>query len=459
MSQVLLIDIPTFWQRVPPAYQAIREQLSDMELRLQRMLLGEQQGIHQHQGGFLTYSRGILQLAAILLEKGHQVDYLSTLEMDFWRRLERVAPRYILVGVTCMTASYHILRQACRTVRQHNPSALIVAGGFHVSYLAETVLRESPAIDVVVVGDGDRALLQLADAPNDLDAVPDIVYRTTDAIRRNPSSPVLSMNRVPPLAYHLLPQRLASYSHNLITARGCKYDCEYCLDSRLPLRFASVERTLQELLYLQAHLPAGTLVFFADNVFSANRRRAIELARAIARYVPNLRFGCELRAEDIDDELIRELVAAGFVALSTGLDDANEDVLDRTRRSIPVETSIRALETLRRHSRGMINIAWVTGLPGSTCQSLENNMDTIRQLLRERLVDQVSNRILVPYPGTVLFDQAEAHGIRLKHQRWAQYDRFLPPVFDLDTLTGETIYDYFIRTECIVLEAYRQQMD
>src|SRR5450432_358986 len=381
MGKVLLVDIPSYIKTVPDAYSPTWLALAKAEQMVQQRLLIETQQIHDATGKYSAYSRALLQLAAVLIAEGHAVVYLSVMDRNFWATLANTAGDFDMVGVTCMTASYHVCKSVCKAVREQNSTAIIVAGGYHVSYLAEEVLRENPAIDVVMRGDGDQALPLLIKNYPDWTGIPNISYRdSTDAIQHNPDGHIISMNHVPPLAFEVLSQPIERYFHNLITARGCKYECAYCVDAYLPLRFAKVDRTIQELQYLQACLPRGQFVYFADNVFSSNRRRMIELARAIAVHVPNLRFGCELRAEDIDDEVIQELVAAGFVWFSTAIEDSNDSTLEISRRNVAFEASIRGLETMRRYSKGLINVAWVTGLPGSTRTTLEHNIDKARTL-------------------------------------------------------------------------------
>jgi radical SAM superfamily enzyme YgiQ (UPF0313 family) len=458
MARILLIDIPAFNKPVAQTYAPIHSELARAEIMLQSQLLVETQQIHQGSGRYLTYSRAILQLAASLELDKHEVAYLSSMDRHFWERLFTQTVGFDVVGVTCMTASYPILQRVCEVVREQNAQAVIVVGGYHVSYLAHQVLEESPAIDIVVRGDGDDALRQIA-ATRDYAEIPNSTFRDAQGeIQDTPTARVVSMNQVPPPAFHLLNQPLQRYFHNLITTRGCKYDCRYCVDGYLPLRYAGIERTIQELKFWQAQLPPGQLVYFADNVFSSNRRRMILLARAIAKEVPGLRFGCELRYEDIDEEVIQELAAANFVWLSTAVEDANDSVLGVSQRKIPFDSALHGLELMRRHAKGLINIAWVTGLPGSTSATLQNNMDQVRYLLSENLVDQITNRVFVPYPGTEIFHHPERFDLKLRHTQWADYDRTAFPVYDLETLSAEEIYAYFLDTERAILDTYSQRI-
>src|SRR5258708_39125040 len=158
MSKVLLVDIPTYIKAVPEAYRPIWSALARAEAIVQQRLLVETQQIHETSGKYSVYSRAMLQLAAVLIAEGHDVVYQSVMDRNFWNTFYNTAGDFDVLGVTCMTASYHVCISVCKGFRAQNPTAIIVAGGFHVSYLAEETLYENPTIDVVVRGDGDKAL-------------------------------------------------------------------------------------------------------------------------------------------------------------------------------------------------------------------------------------------------------------------------------------------------------------
>ncbi len=455
MSQILLIDIPLYRKAVSTEYLPIWRGMGRAEALIQSQRLIETRHMHNNSGRLLVYSRGVLQMASVLLAEGHRVEYLSVLDSAFWSTLHEGAARFDLVGVTCMTASYHVLKRACSVVREHNPKAVIVAGGYHVRYLAEAVLDDCPAIDVIVRGDGDESLPKIVSRFPAIDDVPGVTYRSGDgSIQATAEGRILSMNLVPLPAFQLLPHPLRRYFHNLISTRGCKYDCAYCIDGYLPLRYASVERTIRELEYMQSQLDEGTMVYFADNVFSSNRRRMIDLARAIRARVPHLRFGCELRAEDVDDEIIKELVAANFILFSTAIEDSNDATLYTVNRPLSLDKSIAALETIRRHSDALISIAWVTGMQGSTRERLEHNVQSVRYLMREQIVDQIINQVFIPYPGTDPYEKPADFGITLNNAPWSDYDRLSYPVYDLPELSSLDIYEYFLQTDRAILQEH-----
>ena len=89
----------------------------------------------------------------------------------------------VIVGFQVFSVDYLRFAQAVRTVRAALPPTCTVAGGPHVTALPELTLDENPELDLVVCGEGDRALPMLVEAvlAGELAAarqhIPNLAYR------------------------------------------------------------------------------------------------------------------------------------------------------------------------------------------------------------------------------------------------------------------------------------------
>jgi len=107
---------------------------------------------------------GLAYVAAHLLEAGHRVELIDLNISGFNpKRIELALSRSRpgLVGISAHTETYPNALRLARLVKEFDPSIPVVIGGPHASILPQVVVIE-PAVDFIVVGEGERAAVKLA---------------------------------------------------------------------------------------------------------------------------------------------------------------------------------------------------------------------------------------------------------------------------------------------------------
>jgi len=102
-------------------------------------------------------------LAAVLEADGIEVQILDFLVTRYRpekvrQKLEEYQPQ--LVGVTCVTLNYHLAAEMLEVCKTVNPDIVTVIGGPHVSFTPKETLLETPCIDIVVIGEGERTIVE-----------------------------------------------------------------------------------------------------------------------------------------------------------------------------------------------------------------------------------------------------------------------------------------------------------
>jgi anaerobic magnesium-protoporphyrin IX monomethyl ester cyclase len=203
----------------------------------------------------------------------------------------------------------------------------------------------------------------------------------------------------------------------MLTSRSCPEHCTYC-PHRITASFRqrSVENVIAEIeevcgLYHQPHIK------IRDPLFTLDRERCFQIAKAICTHGLKLSFECETRMDDLDERLIRALHAAGLREISFGVESPDPLVLKRvSRRYIPHE-----------HIRKMVKLCWGLGIKTTAFYVmgfLEDTEETIEHLIRfacDLDTTYANFKILTPYPGTPQFKQ-------LKHlvfeTDWENFDGY-----------------------------------
>ena len=138
---------------------------------------------------------GLVLIGGPLADAGHQVrlldnDVLGWEDARLARELAADPPDIVMVGHTGSLAAHTVAVETAHVLKEHLPETTIVYGGVYPSYTAQSILRDQPAIDVIVHGEGEATAVELAAAiqrdSSDLGAVLGISWRDAGAVRTNP---------------------------------------------------------------------------------------------------------------------------------------------------------------------------------------------------------------------------------------------------------------------------------
>ena len=288
-----------------------------------------------------------------------------------------------LVGFCCYIWNITKIFELVKLLKQELPECIIVLGGPEVSYQAGEVLRNTPLVDYVISGEGEKPFAELLRAihgSTDVAGIPGLCYRKgSEIIIAEPFTP----GEIPPSPYTeryfaALNGRIAY----LETSRGCPYSCAFCLSGRCGgVRYYDLNRVKEELLLLAA---GGTqTVKLVDRTFNAHRSRAKELFRFIIdRYgkeIPQgVCFHFEIAGDLLDENTIELLgtAPAGSMQFEIGLQSFNPKTLAAVNRKTDVEKLKKNIAALLAKGNAHIHIDLIAGLPYENMVSFIDSFNT-----------------------------------------------------------------------------------
>jgi radical SAM superfamily enzyme YgiQ (UPF0313 family) len=261
----------------------------------------------------------------------------------------------------------------------------VVLGGGHPSVLPEEVLS-SPAVDFVIRGEGETALVRLLIALRDgtkLEEVPSLAFKQNGRCQLNPLAENLDIAELPPpdfsdfsVSDFLFEDSPLSF---ITTSRGCPLNCSFCAVRSV---FGPCYREVplaQIFSLLEARYQEGIRFFdFEDDNIFVNRNRAKQLLEGlISRFRgKGVRFSAMngISYFTLDAELLSLMKEAGFTSLNLSLVSANEAVSRRFARPLDAKRFQHiALEAFRL---GLSTVSYqILGLPG---ESLPSMISTLR---------------------------------------------------------------------------------
>jgi anaerobic magnesium-protoporphyrin IX monomethyl ester cyclase len=384
---------------------------------------------------------GLAYIASKLEAEGHEVRIVDSLAMgydlaDLEGELRAFEPE--LVGVTATTPMIYDAYGVARLAKGVNPDCTVAVGGPHASFTAAETLSECGSIDVVVRGEGELTMAELASG-EELSRIRGIAYRDDGRIRQTADRELVrDLDDLPPPAYHLLPMRRYRFRDvgfaTMITSRGCPFGCIFCSSSKLmgkSWRGRSPEDVVEEMRLLSEGYGIREIEIL-DDTFTLNRRRAREICELIRRERLDVSWSCSSRVDTIDEATAREMRAAGCHSIYLGVESASQRSLNFLRKGISLAAARRALEMLRRLNFNTV-ASFIIGIPGETVKAIERTISFAKRL--NPTFAQFS--LLTPYPGTELYEYAREKGLLLTRD-WSRYT-VLDPVMRVPGLAARKL--------------------
>lgn len=365
--------------------------------------------------------------------------------------IDTLRPRAVGISVT-FSYLYPQGRDLAATVRAHDPGVPIVIGGPHVTYQDRESLAETPAIDVVVRGEGEWTALELfaaLEAGADLGGVLGITWRAPDGtIHRNAQRPLGSVIELPPADFSLLP---AAFCHRMdtsaLTSRGCSFRCKFCHEFRYwggVVREFPVERILDEMQRLSVH--DNQLHGIDDSMLDMRTPYFLDLVARLGRsphVSPN--FGLLTRLDTITAEGSRAMAAAGLRWVCVGAESGSQVVLDAMNKGLKVAQTAEGLELAR--DAGLSTSSFlIIGHPGDNPVESEVTLGFVEELFSRDLLSWLDLSTFTPYPGTPFFATPARYGVEILLRDWNLWRRTNRPVAQLADYSAGDIYLNLLRT-------------
>jgi anaerobic magnesium-protoporphyrin IX monomethyl ester cyclase len=389
---------------------------------------------------------GLLYIAAVLDEAGYKPEILDAFMTDFpfrnigditevgmpYGKIKEEIPRRKpdIVGIanpfTCQVE--HAVRVA-DIVKEVDSSILTVVGGPHVTVVPVDFLEQAKNVDIVVIGEGEHTMLDLArffEGKKKIADVQGIAHRRDENVVLNSPRPFnKNLDELPYPAYHLVdmeqylnPKRIEYRSFqgralSMITSRGCPFNCSFCsvhLHMGKTFRAHSADYVVDHIEHVVNKYRVKTIYFEDDNLtfdikrFEAICDKVIEKGIKFQWETPN-----GIRADYLTLSLLKKMKKSGCQSVFVGIESGDQYVLDNIiGKSLKLKNVIKFAEMAKKIGL-KTGAFYVIGFPGETKENMKNTIDFALMLKRKY---DVGMHLLFATPsyGTRLYEECKKKG-------------------------------------------------
>lgn len=369
---------------------------------------------------------GLAYIASALMAAGHRV---SAIDLNVsGLNLNRItgiveAEHPDVVGISAMTETVTNGLAVARAIKAIAPETVVVMGGAHPTILPLEVLAED-AVDYVVVGDGERTMVELVSALGGngprLEDIAGLGYKTPEP-HVNERRSLLHPDELLLPARDLFPMEFYEEPYNVLTATGsCPYRCPFCSASAVwegRRNVRSPQDVVEELRVLQREYGVD-YVFFSDDIFTLDKKWVYGLLEEMTTLDFPMKWGCATRADLVDPDLLHAMAAGGCQGIQYGVESGSQQILD-TVKHIKKETVLAAVEAAVAEGIEIV-CSFMVPFPDDTAETIAET-GVFMSELRSAGANLILN-YTCPFPGTYFRDHAEELGLTILAESWDEYD-------------------------------------
>lgn len=338
---------------------------------------------------------------------------------DFRNMIEEFKPG--LIGVSVVEPTYFIAEKLLESIKDIKIPKIV--GGSLVTFSADEVIGKD-YLDMVCIGEGEKAIVELADAINnktDYSNILNLWVKKDGQIIKNPLRTLINLNELPMQDWTIYEKERffkpmagkVSITGNFELSRGCFNKCAYCVNDAFQkiykdkgsfLRYREIRHFIKELKEKIEKYNLSYVYIVAENFLSMPKQMFDEFIEYYKEI--KIPFWINTRVETITAEKIKKLEEVGCVSMSVGIEQGNEKFRAEKLNRFMKNDILRKAFKILNNSKIRVSANNIIGFPDETKELI---FDTIK-LNKELNPNNIIVNIFNPYRGTKLYRVAVDKG-------------------------------------------------
>ena len=376
---------------------------------------------------------GLLYLGAVLEENGVEAEVVDLNFYDDLKVIENSDADFY--GLYCSSPLIKSALTVNSFLKDKHPEAIRMVGGPHATCFPSDFVEH---FDKVIIGEGEKAIIEVLEG------------KFVGKLAQSPT--IEDLDTIPYPARHLIPikeyhRRVNGlHSTGIITTRGCPHSCAFC--SKVwgkNVRFRSAKNIIGE---VEECIDRYDIHAFSirDDTFTLNRKRLFEILEGFKKL--DVYWRCLTRVDQVDKEILTAMDDAGCVQIVYGLESGNQQILDNLGKGTTVEQNFEAIR-LTKEAGIEAKAAVIVGSPGETWETVQDTIDMVEEIMP----DEAILCIFTPYPGSPVWDDPDAFGMKILTRDVSEYAAVGP------NMTGNVVIETESMSAQDITDAHRMALN
>lgn len=337
---------------------------------------------------------GIAYLKSSLMNKGYNVEiidaWLNELSVDYvFDKIIKEMDDILFVGISSYMSNTASTVSLIQKIKEYNSNIKIVCGGFGPTFYPKEYLLSGS--DYVLLGEGEESICDLAYAIENnisLEDVKNLGYKKNGNVVINELRCLVNdLDEFPFPSRDTLDTVMKNKSSvNMITARGCSGNCEFCsvisffrLSDGKIWRTRSIKNIVDEIEQL-VNKGVKYIKMVDDSFIDGNRDEnwCRNFADEIQKRHINVKLRGQIRADKVTEGILFHLKRAGFFSFACGIENGSQTALSRMNKRATLEDNKRALELFKKYDY-IVQMGYILFDQKTTFKELEENYEFMRK--------------------------------------------------------------------------------
>jgi radical SAM superfamily enzyme YgiQ (UPF0313 family) len=317
-----------------------------------------------------------------------------------------------------------------KKLKSRNQQCIVVVFGPTVDNQTELFLKNSKA-NVAIFGEAEQSTFELIELfekqqNNYLKQITQLQIAGTALIYKksfiqNKSRALMNPDNLPFMAHHLLYENANARNVYQVTSkvvfvkekikwgfilssRGCPFHCTFCSPSirnsyGKKYRFQSPQRTVNEIEYLIKNFHVNA-ISFEDDLFTLNKKRVIDLCKALIKRRINVSWTVATRLDSLDTRVLQWMKKAGCRGMSVGVESGSDRILALVKKGERIKDLEKGIALLKKFKIA-VTINLIIGHKNETLEEMQRTLVLAKKLKPVF----IHLHYLTPYPGTKIFTE------------------------------------------------------